>query len=230
MSAGTTGTLAEQLNKSWRFFYRRGFIDGFGHISARTDDPEVILISPHSLGARSEPGDFVKVDLSGRVVSGKGALPGELAIHLSVYRNRPDVGSVAHFHCLYATSFSMSEVRLGPNYFLGSIFSGGIPIHDDPRFVNTEARGEAMAKTLGRARAALLKAHGVVVTGADILEMTGGAFILEDNAKRTWTAAAMGTPKFLDDATAREVETEIFAHRGPFRRIWALCESEYEER
>jgi ribulose-5-phosphate 4-epimerase/fuculose-1-phosphate aldolase len=229
MSSGPGGTLAEQLNKSWRFFYGRGFIDGFGHISARTEDPEVILISPHSLGAKSEPEDFVKVDLAGRVVAGKGALPGELAIHLSVYKNRPDVGSVAHFHSLYATSFSMSEVRLGPAYFLATIF-GGIPIHNDSRFINTEARGAALAATLGTARGALLKAHGIVVTGPDVVEMTGGAFILEDNAKRAWTAAAMGTPKFLDEAAAREIEEEILAYKGPFRRIWALCESEYEGR
>ena len=36
--------LAEKLNTAWRFFYGRGFIDGFGHISARTANPDHILI------------------------------------------------------------------------------------------------------------------------------------------------------------------------------------------
>ena len=87
------------------------------------------------------------------------------------------------------------------------------------------ARG---SKTLGDRRAALLKAHGVVIAGADIIEMVAAAFILEDNARRTWTSAAIGNVEFLSDEIMAEIEAEALSHRGPFKRIWALCESEYE--
>ncbi|MEE8439539.1 MAG: class II aldolase/adducin family protein [Micropepsaceae bacterium] len=220
--------LSQKLNKAWRFFYGRGFIDGFGHISARTSIANQILISPHSLAHDSKPEDFLLVDLDGKILAGEGNVPGELAIHLELYKHRSDIGSVAHFHCLYATSFSMSDVPLGTSYFLGSIFRSGIPIHPDSRFINDVERGEALAKTLGNHRAALLKAHGVVVTGPDIVEMVGGAFILEDNARRTWTSAAMGNVEFLSDEIMQEIEAEVMKSGGPFRRIWALCESEYE--
>jgi len=138
MSSGNTA-LAQQLNKAWRFFYRRGFIDGFGHISARTEAGDQVLVSPHSLGAESRPEDFVLCDLDGRALQGGGPLPGELPIHLEIYKRRPDAGSVAHFHVLHATSFSMSELPLKASYFLAAIFRAGIPIHPDPRFV-TNAR------------------------------------------------------------------------------------------
>jgi len=220
--------LAEKLNKAWRFFYGRGFIDGFGHISARTSVPDQILISPHSLAQDSKAEDFLLVDLAGKILAGDGSVPGELAIHLELYKHRSDIGSVAHFHCLYATSFSMSDVPLGASYFLASIFRGGVPIHPDSRFINSEKRGVALAKTLGDRRAALLKAHGVVIAGADIIEMVAAAFILEDNARRTWTSAAIGNVEFLSDEIMAEIEAEAMANRGPFRRIWALCESEYE--
>jgi ribulose-5-phosphate 4-epimerase/fuculose-1-phosphate aldolase len=224
----TNAELSVKLNKAWRFFYGRGFIDGFGHISARTSVPDHILISPHSLAYNSKPEDFVLVDLKGRIVAGDARLPGELSIHLALYKHRSDVGSVAHFHCLYATSFSMSEVPLGTSYFLASIFRDGIPIHPDSRFINDTKRGFALAQTLGNRRAALLKAHGVVIAGADIVEMVATAFILEDNARRTWTSAAMGKVEFLSDEIMAEIEAEVLTQRGPFRRIWALCESEYE--
>ena len=74
-----------------------------------------------------------------------------------------------------------------------------------------------------------MKAHGVVVVGSDIVEMVGTAFILEDNARRTLVSAAMGHVEFLDEDTMREVEAEILKTRGPFRRIWALCESEFDK-
>jgi ribulose-5-phosphate 4-epimerase/fuculose-1-phosphate aldolase len=117
----------------------------------------------------------------------------------------------------------MSEHNLLPTYFLASIFRDGIPVHPDSRLVRTAERGAALAKTLGPHRAALMRAHGIVVTGPDIEEMTAGVFIMEDNARRTWLAAAMGDFETLSDAEMAENEEEILRTRGPIHRIWALC-------
>jgi ribulose-5-phosphate 4-epimerase/fuculose-1-phosphate aldolase len=218
--------LADKLITAWRFFYGRGFVDGFGHISARTADPERILMTPHALGYDAKPEDFVIVDLDGKQHGSDKNLPSEMPIHLEVYRSRPDVGSVAHFHCHHATSFSMSEANLQPTYFLASIFRDGIPIHPDSRLIRNRERGVALARTLGRRRAALMRAHGIVVTGPDIEEMTAGVFIMEDNARRTWIAASMGDFDTLTEAEMAENENEILSSRGPIRRIWALCAEE----
>ncbi len=222
----SNAVLAEKLNTAWRFFYGRGFVDGFGHISARTREPDKILITPHELTRESSPDEFVIVDLDGNQPDSNVKLPGELPIHLEVFKARPDVGAVAHFHCLNATSFSMSEHELRPTYFLASIFRDGIPVHPDARLILNEERGAAMAKTLGTHRAMLLRAHGIVVTGADVEEMTAGVFIMEDNARRTAIAAAMGKFETLSEAEMAEIEAEIFKTRGPVGRIWALCEAE----
>ena len=223
-------TLADKLAKAWRFFYDRGFIEGFGHISARTSVPDRILISPHSLGPQVTGDDFVIVDLEGRQHGTKAPLPGEMAIHLEVFKARPDVGSVAHFHCLYPTSFGVSEQELRPTYFLASIFRDGIPIHPYSGFINTSERGAALARTLGSRRAAIMKAHGIVVAGRDVEEMLGTTYILDDNAQRTWVAASMGKFEHLSDEAMAEIEGEFLAHRGPFRRIWAMCECHSQER
>lgn len=218
--------LAEKLNIAWRFFFRRGYVDGFGHISARTQDPNRFLITPHELGAGSRPEDFVIVDLDGNQHGSNIKLPGELPIHLEVYKSRPDVGSVAHFHCHHATSFSMSEHNLEPTYFLASIFRDGIPVHPDARLVKDQARGEALAKTLGTHRAALMRAHGILVTGADVEEMTAGVFIMEDNAKRTFIAASMGKFETLGEAEMAEIDADIMKNRGPIKRIWVFVKAE----
>jgi ribulose-5-phosphate 4-epimerase/fuculose-1-phosphate aldolase len=217
-------TIADKLAKAWRFLYDRGFIEGFGHISARSNDKNRILISPHSLGPRVTPEDFVLVDLDGRQYGTVAPLPGETPIHLEIYKARPDVASVAHFHCLYSTSFGMSDQQLRPTYFLASIFRDGVPIHQDSRLVSTSERGSALAKTLGAHRAAIIKAHGVVVVGQDVEEMLAVTYILEDNAHRTWIGATMGEVQYLDDETMTEIESELLKTRGPFRRIWAMCE------
>ncbi|MEE2996848.1 MAG: class II aldolase/adducin family protein, partial [Pseudomonadota bacterium] len=83
--------LREKLSIAWRFFYGRGFVDGFGHISARTEDPNIVLMTPHDLGKVSHPEDFLLCDLEGKLIGKQGKLPGELPIHLEVFKARPDV-------------------------------------------------------------------------------------------------------------------------------------------
>ena len=225
----TNEEIAENLNIAWRFFCSNGYVDGFGHISARTADPDRVLITPHSLRADSTPDEFVMIDLDGNQYGSDVKLPGELPIHLEIYKSRPDVGSVSHFHCMHATSFSMSEHDLMPTYFLASIFRDGVPVHPDAKLVQTQERGVALAETLGSHRAALMRAHGIVVTGPDVIEMTAGVFILDDNAKRTAIAASMGKFETLGDEEMAEIEAEILSGRGPINRIWGLCKAEVAE-
>jgi ribulose-5-phosphate 4-epimerase/fuculose-1-phosphate aldolase len=218
--------LAEKLSTAWRFLYGRGFVDGFGHISVRANEPDHFIVTPHSLDSSAVGSDMVIVDLEGNVVGEPVRLPAELPIHLEIFRRRPDVGSVAHLHFLYTTSFSMTDQDLGISYFLASIFRSGIPIHPDPRLVNDRARGEALAETLGPHRAAIMKAHGVAITGPTIEEMVAGAFLLEENARRTWISATMGEVEYLDAELLAEIEKEMLSSGGPIRRVWQLCESE----
>jgi ribulose-5-phosphate 4-epimerase/fuculose-1-phosphate aldolase len=218
--------LQEKLNKAWKFFFGRGFVDGFGHISARTSDPDRILMTPHDLTQDSRPDQFVEIDLDGNQFGRSAKLPSELPIHTEVYKARPDVGAIAHFHCHYPTSFSMSEHDLKPSYFLASIFHDGIPVHPDARLIKTEERGKAMVETLGDHRAILLRAHGIVVTGPSIEEMTAGVFIMEDNAKRTQIAASMGKFDILSEDEIAEIQPELMDNPGPIWRIWTLVESE----
>ena len=226
MLTGRDREKAELLSTAWRFFNARKMVDGFGHISSRMEDPNKILITPHSLRSNCSPEDFVVIDLEGNQCGTQAKLPGELPIHTEIYRVRNDVKSIAHFHCHYPTSFSMSEYELKPTYFLASIFYDGIPVHPDANLVNTKTRGEDLVKTLGNHRATLMRAHGFVMTGADIYEMTAGVFILDDNAKRTQIAASMGKYETLSQTEMDVIGSEILQHRNPIMRIWTLCSEE----
>ncbi|OGA52298.1 MAG: hypothetical protein A3F74_12965 [Betaproteobacteria bacterium RIFCSPLOWO2_12_FULL_62_58] len=52
---------------------------------------------------------------------------------------------------------------------------------------------------------------------------------LEENAHRAYVSCALGKPVWLDDQTAAEAGEELLKTRGPFRRIWALVESDTED-
>ena len=223
-----TDTLISDALKAWRFLYRRGFIEGFGHLSARLSD-STFMITRHSLGMNATPEDFLIFDLDGRQIEGKGVPPGEYPIHLDILRERPDVGSVIHYHGMYSTAFTTSALELKPIHLLGTIFHEGIPVYADPRLVSDRARGAALATALGPHRAVLMRAHGAAITGANIREAVAGAFIFEENAERACISATLGEPLWLDDATAASAGAELLESRGPFRRVWALVESEDDE-
>ncbi len=223
-----TTELIDKLLKSWRFLYRRGFIEGFGHISARIPDSDLFLLARHSLGPDAQPEDFLVVDLRGRKLSGNGDLPGEYPIHLEIFKARPDVGSVIHYHGLHSTAFTTSEHRLQPIHLMGTLFHDGIPVYGDPRLVTDTQRGSTLAQALGPHRAVLMRAHGAAITGANIEECVGGTFLFEENAHRATIAASMGKPLWLEPQLAAEAGTELLQYRGPFRRVWSLVEAEYK--
>lgn len=214
--------------KAWNFLYKRGFIEGFGHISARLPDPDLFLLTRHSLGPRANAGDFLVMDMQGRKIAGEGDIPGEYPIHLDILKARPDVGSVIHYHGMYSTAFTTSEQTLRPIHLMGTLFHDGVPIYPDPRLVSNRQRGDALAKALGPHRAVLLRAHGAAITGATIEEAVGGAFLFEENAHRACVSAGLGKPVWIDEATAADAGAELLKNRGPFRRVWALVESDNE--
>ena len=222
----TTDTTIPDLLKAWHFLYRRGFIEGFGHISARVPGSDRYFLARHSLGPRADAQDFVLMDAGGGKIDGRGEAPGEYPIHAEIYRTRPDVGSIVHYHGMHSTAFTTSEHTLKPIHLMGTLFHDGLPVYPDPKLVSDRRRGEALARALGPHRAVLMRAHGVAVTGADIAETVAGAFLLEENARRAWIAASMGKPLWLDEATAADAGAELIKSRGPFRRVWALVEAE----
>ncbi|MDP1537672.1 MAG: class II aldolase/adducin family protein [Burkholderiales bacterium] len=220
--------LLAKLLKAWHFLYKRGFIEGFGHISARIPDSELFLLARHSLGPRANAEDFLVVDLQGRKVSGKGDMPGEYPIHLEILKARPDIGSVVHYHGLHSTAFTTSEHQLRAIHLMGTLFHDGIPTYDDPRLVTNADRGTALAQALGPHRAVLLRAHGAAITGATVEECVGGTFLFEENARRAHAAASMGKPVWIDNKLAAAAGGELLKSRGPFKRVWALVESDSE--
>jgi len=221
-------TLLPDALKAWRFLYRRGFIEGFGHLSVRLPNTDRFLLTRHSLAMDANPDDFLLLDMDGRKLDGAGDIPGEYPIHLEILRARPDVQSVIHYHGMYSTAFTTSEQQLRPIHLMGTLFYDGIPTYQDPRLVSNRERGIALAKALGPHRAVLLRAHGAAITGGSLKEAVAGAFLFEENAHRACVSAGLGRPVWIEEETARAAGKELVQSGGPIRRVWSIVEAEDE--
>jgi L-fuculose-phosphate aldolase len=210
--------MKQQLVDAIRMLERAGIIDHNGHCSARRDASSFYINSGASVRGALTVNDIVTVDLDGNLVEGSARPPLEFHIHSEVYRARPDVNAVMHTHPQWSTFLTMAGVKFKPVYAQG-VLLGDIPLMDSPLSVNTKPMGEKLAATLGRGPAALLKAHGVVIVGADIVECFALAAYVEENAYRQYMTMQIGDPYVFSEAEQQACREKLWSP-SLFKKTW----------
>ncbi len=208
----------EQLVDAVRMLERAEIIDHNGHCSIRRDAASFYINTGASVRGALSAQDIVAVDLDGVLVDGSDAPPLEFHIHSEIYRRRPDVNAVAHTHPKWSTFLTMVGEPFRPVYAQGALL-GAMPVLDSPMSVNTKAAGERLAQSLGDAPAILLKSHGAVVVGADMVECFALAAYVEENAYRQYMALQIGRPYEFSSEEQAACREKL---RSPklFRKTW----------
>ena len=210
--------MKQQLVDAIRMLERAGIIDHNGHCSARRDASSFHINSGASVRGALTVDDIVTVDLNGNLVEGSAKPPLEFHIHSEVYRARPDVNAVMHTHPQWSTFLTMTGVKYEAVYAQG-VLLGDIPLMDSPLSVNTKPMGEKLAATLGRGPAALLKAHGAVTVGADVVEAFVLAAYLEENSYRQYMAMQIGDPYVFSKAEQQACREKLWS-ANLFKKTW----------
>lgn len=210
--------LKAQLADAIRMLERAGIIDHSGHGSVRRPAGGFYINTGASVRCTLTADDIVGVDVEGRLLEGEGKPPLECHLHAAIYRVRPDVQAVLHAHPRWSTLLTMTGTALAPVYAQG-VLLGHVPVLDTPLSVNTEAMGRRVAETLGSGRAVLLKSHGAVVTGSDLVEAFALTTYLEENAHRQYLARQIGTP-YEFSAEEQEACRRTLWSAALFRKSW----------
>jgi ribulose-5-phosphate 4-epimerase/fuculose-1-phosphate aldolase len=212
------GDVRQQLVDAIRILERAGIIDHNGHCSARRDETSFYINSGASVRGALTTDDIVTVTLGGDLVEGTARPPLEFHIHSEIYRARPDVNSVMHTHPQWSTFLTMTGHPYKAVYAQG-VLLGDMPVMDSPLSVNTKPMGEKLAATLGRRPAALLKAHGAVTVGADVVEAFVLAAYLEENAYRQYMAMQIGKPYVFSEAEQQACREKLWS-ANLFKKTW----------
>jgi len=168
-----------------------------GHISFRLpDDPNLFFMKAHSIGLDEiTTGNILTIDLEGNVVAGTARRHSEVYIHSEIFKARPDVNCVIHTHPTHAVAFSSTGRPLKCYSQPGALFFESLGFYTDTiNLIRDHALGAGVAKALGGNRAALLKSHGVVVTGSTIEEAVVSTIMLENAAMVQLLTEAAGDP------------------------------------
>jgi len=210
--------LRKKVALSCRIVGTQGLTRGMlGHVSARIPGTDRVLIK--GKGPDEEAVEFaaerdvITVDLEGRVLEARKGLeaPNESAMHLIIYRKRPEVMSVIHTHPDWIVALTACEKPLIPMYAAYSppgmrLVLDGIPIYPRSVTIINRELAEDFMRVMGEKRACLLIGHGMTVAGGSVEEATVTSLNLYELARIHGMAYAIGQPKPIPEA-------DIFEYR-----------------
>jgi L-ribulose-5-phosphate 4-epimerase len=186
-----THDLREDLVAISRRAYERGLVAGIsGNNSVRVPGEDAALIKVTGVcQGEMTTDDTVLVSLDGEPLEDR-APSKEVRWHLAIYRANPEVGGIVHLHPPYATAWAVAGripplVHTAARGLVGRIALVDLAPSGSPEL----ARLVADAFEDRELRVALLREHGTVAVGEDLLTAYHRAEYLEDTAKVALLAA-----------------------------------------
>ena len=207
-----------------RIAHRAGLATAFGHVSARVPGTDTFVFPTRASPALASAERLLVLDLDGNQLQGEGTPNTEFWIHARIYAARPDVGAVAHVHPPACVALGQIGQTVRVLHNTAAVFSDGVPVFERPGLIRSRELGDAVAATLGRSRAMLLRGHGANLADVDVRRVTVVACALEEGAdlQLRALAAAGGDPDRLRYFTEEELARvrEQIDNPGPLDRAW----------
>lgn len=143
-----------------------------GNVSIRVPGTGLVAASPSSVRYETmTPDDVTIVDVeSGDQVEGERNPTSELLMHLAVHRARADVGAVIHSHCMYVTALSLLDRGIPAIMDEQVAIMGGDVALVPHTMPGSQVLAERVVEHLGDRRAVILKHHGMLGCGKDIVQ------------------------------------------------------------
>jgi ribulose-5-phosphate 4-epimerase/fuculose-1-phosphate aldolase len=219
----------EDLVAANRILAEHGVIDAYGHVSLRSPrEPQRFFLARAIAPETVQVEDVLEYDLDCQPIDARGRDSVlERFIHGEIYRARPDVMAVVHNHSPSVVPFSVTRVKMRALFHMASFVGDGLPnfeIRDVQKgtdlLVRNPKLGAALAKTLGKKSAALMRGHGSVTVGESLPRAVGRSVYLEMSARMQLQALLLaqgGRIQYLDEA-----EVKASALVQDYKRAWPL--------
>jgi L-fuculose-phosphate aldolase len=212
----TISELRRELTVVCERLFDEGFVPGTsGNVSARCDRGS-FLITPSGLSlGELKPASFVRVRLDATVM-GKGRPSSENDIHAMIYRQRPDVGAIAHAHCEGCMAFAMARKGFGKPCNLEIYTQVGVPVVVP--FAPPGEWGPALGPVLQDADCFLLSNHGVLTLGPTLRDAAHRIEEVENFARSLIAARQLGGEKPFSAAQLKRIHAFLERNGYPLPR------------
>lgn len=175
-----------------RLLYERSYVvSSDGNVSIRLDEYTVLATPTMTSKGRMTEDCLALTDMDGKPLTDKRA-SSELAMHLLIYKMRPDVRAVCHAHPPHGTAFAVAGLAIDKPILSEVILTlGCVPLtsYGTP---STNELTEAMKPFVAHHNALLMANHGAVAYGDDLWQAYDRLETLEHTARIAILAKALG--------------------------------------
>jgi L-fuculose-phosphate aldolase len=169
--------------------YQRGFTSGSeGNVSARLTDGTLLVTPSALMKGFLEPHHIAHVDMQGQVIDGGPSPSSEVGIHFVAYEERPDVRAVCHAHPPHAVALTIAGIDMQMPIIPEAVVSiGGIPTAPFG-IPGTPDLGESIREIVRCSDTMVMKNHGSVTLGSNLIDAYKKLDMLEHTAHILWLA------------------------------------------
>ena len=180
-----------------QLMYERSYVvSSDGNVSVRLDDSRVLATPTMTCKGRTTADMLAITDLEGRALNDRRA-SSELAMHLLIYRERPDVKAVCHAHPPHGTAFAVAGLPIDQPILSEVILTLGCVPLAEYGTPSTDELSDAMRPLLKHHNALLMANHGAVAYGSDLWQAFDRLETLEHTAKIAILSRVLGGSRNL---------------------------------
>lgn len=190
--------------------YDRGtIVAADGNISARMADGTILVTPTGAMKGFLAPHQIARVDMTGKPVDDGPKPSSEIGIHIVSYQERPDVRAIVHAHPPHAVALTVADVDLQLPVIPEIIVTiGGIPTapFGTP---GTPELPETIREIVRCSDTVVMKNHGSVTLGTNLMDAYKKLDMLEHTAKILWLAHTVkgGLDPLPEEAVAKLLAT-----------------------
>jgi L-fuculose-phosphate aldolase len=175
-----------------KLLYERCYVvSSDGNVSIRLDENRVMASPTMTCKGRMTEDCLAITDMDGKPLNDKKA-SSELAMHLLIYKMRPDISAVCHAHPPHGSAFAVAGLAIDQPILSEVILGlGCVPLtaYGTP---STDELTDAMIPFVTHHNALLMANHGAVAYGNDLWQAFDRLETLEHTAKISILSRALG--------------------------------------
>lgn len=202
--------LRQALCRIGALCYQKGFIVGSdGNLSVRTAHDTILVTPTGAMKGFLEPHHIAHIDMDGRAIDDGPQASSEIGIHLTSYRERPDMHAVVHTHPPHAVALSIAGIDMQLPLIPEVVVTiGGTPTtpYATP---GTHELGDSIRDVVRCSDTLIMKNHGAVTLGSNLLDAFKKLDMIEHTARILWLAHAVkgGIEPLPQEAVKKLLET-----------------------
>lgn len=190
--------LIDDLVHACKKVYENKFVAAYdGNLSVRNSNNSFLITRSGVCKGDVTSEDILEIDKTGKILKGKGKVSTEYKLHLFIYSKRPEVNAVIHCHPIYASAFAVFGDGLTKHIFPEVVLTlGKVPLCDYATPSSNELT-KTLEPYVDYSWAFLLKNHGALTVGKNLIDAYYKMEKLEHSAKIIFLARMLGGEKEL---------------------------------